>query len=388
MQEKQKSELRKFVAPDFLFGTGARFKAGDYAATLGISKALVVSDPGVIEAGWTADVVSSLRDCGITPVMFSNITPNPKDHEVAAGTRIFLETECDGIVAVGGGSPMDCAKGIGVMVAEGRDILEFEGVNKVTQPPPPLICIPTTAGSAAEVSQFAIITDTVQKKKIAIISKALVPDIALIDPETNLSMDPFLTACTGMDALVHAVEAAVSNARSPITDLHALKAVELVAANLEKAIENPKDMKYREGMLLASLEAGLAFSNASLGAVHAMAHSLGGFNDSPHGECNALLLEHVTAYNFTSAEEAFRRIARVLKLEEEEMTADELRGTLIDRFRRLRTTAGITFTLKDLGITPQDIPRLARNAASDPCLLTNPQPLSQKEIDRIYEEAL
>ena len=388
MQEKPKSELRKFVAPDFLFGTGARHRAGDYAATLGISTALVVTDPGVMEAGWTNDVVTSLRACGIAPVVFSDITPNPKDHEVAAGTRVFLEAECDGIVAVGGGSPMDCAKGIGVMVAESRDILEFEGVNKVTQPPPPLICIPTTAGSAAEVSQFAIITDTVHQKKIAIISKALVPDMALIDPETTLTMDPFLTACTGIDALVHAVEAAVSNARSPITDLHALKAVELVDLHLEKAIRNPEDIMYREGMLLASLEAGLAFSNASLGAVHAMAHSLGGFNDSPHGECNALLLEHVAAYNFTSAEEAFRGIARVLKLEEEKMTAAVLSSTLIDRFRRLRTTAGINFTLKDLGITPQDIPRLARNAATDPCLLTNPQPLSQKEIERIYEKAL
>jgi len=388
MQNKPKNELRKFVAPDFLFGPGARHKAGEYALTLGVSRALVVSDAGVIAAGWTAEVESSLRGAGISPVLFAKITPNPKDHEVAAGTEVFLDSRCDGIVAVGGGSPMDCAKGIAVMVAEGRNILEFEGVNKVTQPPPPLICIPTTAGSAAEVSQFAIITDTGHHKKIAIISKALVPDMALLDPETNLTMDPFLTACTGMDALVHAVEAAVSNARSPITDLHALKAVELVDTNLEKAMANPQDIRYREGMLLASLEAGLAFSNASLGAVHAMAHSLGGFNDSPHGECNALLLEHVTAFNFTAAVEAYGRVARALRLKEEPSSPEELKEALIDRLRRLRTGAGILTSLKDLGITHEDIPALAHNAFADPCLVTNPRPLTQKEIETIYEAAL
>ena len=388
MQERPKSELRKFVAPDFLFGAGARHKAGEYALTLGISKALVVSDPGVIEAGWTADVEKSLKECGIIPVPFSHITSNPKDHEVAAGTEVFIEARCDGVVAVGGGSPMDCAKGIAVEVAEGRKILEFEGVNKITLPPPPLICIPTTAGSAAEVSQFAIITDTRNKKKIAIISKALVPDIALIDPETTLSMDPFLTACTGMDVLVHAVEAAVSNARSPITDLHALKAVELVGENLVKAMQFPRDNRWREKMLLASLEAGLAFSNASLGAVHAMAHSLGGFNDSPHGECNALLLEHVTAFNFSSAPEAFSRVAGALGLNESLGSPEEQKTALIDRFHRIRIEAGIHTTLKDLGVTPGDIPGLARNAAADPCLVTNPRALTQKEIENIYEEAL
>lgn len=192
---------------------------------------------------------------------------------------------------------IDCAKGIGVASTNRKHMLEFKGVDHVPIPGPPFIAIPSTAGTSADVSQFAIINDTDRRCKFAIISKSVVPDVALIDPTTTTTMDPYLTACTGMDALVHAIEAFVSTAHSPLFDIHALEAIRLVCKHLPFAIRNPQDAEARGGMMLASLEAGLAFSNASLGAVHAMAHSLGGYLDLPHGECNVLLLDHVVAFN-------------------------------------------------------------------------------------------
>lgn len=219
--EPTKFPLRIFVAPEFVFGVDARKLAGRYAKNYGARKVLVVSDPGVVAAGWTYDVLVSLRGEGIEYVVFSSVTSNPKADEVMNGAELYQREGCNALVAVGGGSPIDCAKGIGIVSANKRDIVAFEGVDKVEFPTPPLICIPTTAGSAADVSQFAIITDVLRRVKFAIISKMIVPDIALIDPVTTISMAADLTAFTGMDALCHAIDAYVSTAhcRSPICSL-------------------------------------------------------------------------------------------------------------------------------------------------------------------------
>ena len=205
-------ELRKFVAPEFVFGPDASDMAGRYARNLGLERALVVTDPGVIAVGWAGRVVDALEREGLEHEVFSDVTPNPRDEEVMAGAEFFASQGCDGIVAVGGGSAMDCAKGIAIVSTHGRHILEFEGVDKVERPSPPLVCCPTTAGSSADVSQFAIITDTARKVKIAIVSKATVPDVALVDPVLTTTMDRDLTVNTGLDALTHAMEAYVSNA--------------------------------------------------------------------------------------------------------------------------------------------------------------------------------
>src|SRR5690349_14591294 len=228
MEGHNELDLRKFVVPEFVFGVGARYLAGRYARNFGARKVLVVSDPGVIRAGWTAQVLDSLRDEDIPYIIFSEVTPNPRGSEVMTGVQVYQREGCNLIVAVGGGSPMDCAKGIGIASANRKDVFEFEGVDQVPLPGPPLICIPTTAGSSADVSQFAIITHLERKVKIAIISKMVVPDVALIDPMTTITLDAELTASTGMDALVHGIEAFVSNANSPMTDLHALEAIRLV----------------------------------------------------------------------------------------------------------------------------------------------------------------
>jgi alcohol dehydrogenase len=215
------SQLRKFVSPEIIFGAGSRHNVGNYAKTFGARKVLVVSDPGVVAAGWVADVEASLQALGIEYCLYTAVSPNPRVEEVMQGAEVYRENHCDVIVAVGGGSPMDCGKAIGIVVAHGRSILEFEGVDTIRVPSPPLILIPTTAGTSADVSQFVIISNQQERMKFSIVSKAVVPDVSLIDPETTASMDPFLSACTGIDALVHAIEAFVSTGHGPLTDPHA-----------------------------------------------------------------------------------------------------------------------------------------------------------------------
>ncbi len=403
--ENEMRELRKFVAPEFLLGIGALQTVGAYARNFGVNNVLIVTDKGVISAGWVAKVEKSLKDHGLNSVIFSDVTPNPKDYEVMAGADLFLRESCDLIVAVGGGSPMDCAKGIGVVSSNQANIIDFEGVDMVPVPGPPLICIPTTAGTAADISQFAIIDDTKRKVKIAIISKSMVPDLSIIDPLTTITMSPKLTAETGIDALSHAFEAYVSNAGSTITNINAIKAISLINENLQGAFNEPDNMRYRYQMMVASLLAGIAFSNASLGVVHAMAHSLGGRFDLPHGECNAILLEHAVDYNFKYAALKYGDIARAMgiKIDDDLPVSgdycgcskaadpvnipdnyDTVRQMLLERIRALRRGVGINTKLCQMGIRREDFPQLARFALADPCILTNPVMPTQHDIEEIY----
>jgi alcohol dehydrogenase class IV len=380
-------ELRKFVAPEFVFGVGARNLVGRYAVNFAINKALVVSDDGVAKAGWLDEVLKSLRDEGVQTEVFTQVHSNPRDFEVMAGADLYQKKNCQAVIAVGGGSPMDCAKGIAIVSSNMGNVLKYEGVDEVGNPGPPLICIPTTAGSSADVSQFAIINDVKRAVKIAIISKTVVPDAALIDPETTLTMDPYLTACTGLDALTHAIEAYVSNAQSPVTDLHAREAINLVWHNLQDAIKYPDDLDVRCRMMLGSMDAGLAFSNASLGAVHAMAHSLGGLLDLPHGECNALLLEHVIDFNFDAAVGRYMSIGRVMDLEMDEEDPEKSRKTLVKGIHEYRVKAGVKRSLGEIGVKSETINELAGKAYKDPCLVTNPKSATIEDIKRIYSNA-
>nr|WP_321349616.1 alcohol dehydrogenase-like regulatory protein ErcA [uncultured Methanoregula sp.] len=381
-------ELRKFVAPEFIFGTGARHLAGRYANNFRAKKVLLVTDPGVLKTGLVDEVKTSLQDSGISYEQFAEVIPNPRSENVMTGAGIFQESGCSALVAVGGGSVIDCAKGIGIVSSNHRHITEFEGIDRVNIPSPPLICIPTTAGSSADVSQFAIITDSTRNIKMAIVSKTLVPDIALIDPETLLTKSPDLTAHTGLDVLTHAIEAYVSNASSPVTDLHALEAVRLIIRYLPGAVAEPGEIGYRGETMLASLHAGLAFSNASLGAVHAMAHALGGSLDLPHGLCNALLLDEVIRYNYPSTRERYDTIGEVMKAgmsgDETHLDPQDLPG----RIKQFRKSLGVSDTLGSLGVSGRDIPKLAENALRDVCMATNPRRPNQQEIEAIYASAI
>ncbi len=381
-------ELRKFFAPEFVFGAGALSLAGQYARNLGGRHALVVSDPTVEAVGWVQPVLVSLDEAGLEFTVFKQVTPNPRIEEAVAGADVFAENACDIIVAVGGGSVIDCAKAIGVLVSNGGTILDFIGVDNVHAAMPPTICIPTTAGTAADVSQFAVITSRQSMRKLLILSKAVLPDISLIDPVPLTTMDPFLTACTGLDALVHAIEAFVSSGHSPLTDIHALEAMRLISSNLLKSIAEPLNIEYRSGMMLGSLEAGLAFSNASLGAVHAMAHSIGGVMDLPHGECNALLFDRVVDFNFPAAEDRYRAIAGAMGLEVKGVSGSDLRRQLVGYLRHFREMAGVHNTLSDSGLHRTEVRELSEIALLDFCIVTNPRVACCRDIEVIYEECL
>ncbi|MDO6562118.1 alcohol dehydrogenase-like regulatory protein ErcA [Amphritea sp. 1_MG-2023] len=382
------ANLRKFVAPEIVFGVGARKTVANFARSFGARKILLVSDPGVVAAGWIDEVVQDLRMGGFEYELFTAVSPNPRAEEVMKGAELYRQQGCNLIVAVGGGSPMDCAKGIGIVATHNRHILEFEGVDTIEVAIPPLIFIPTTAGTSADVSQFAIISDQQEKMKISIVSKAVVPDVSLIDPETTLTMDAFLTACTGIDALVHAIEAFVSTGSGPLTDMHALDAIKLVNDNLVALVKDPTDLKLREQVMLGSMKAGLAFSNAILGAVHAMSHSLGGFLDLPHGMCNAMLLEHVIGFNFKSSEDKFRVVAETMGIDTRGMSNQMVHKRLQDRVIQLKHDVGLVEGLASSGVNLSDIPTLSAKAIRDPCILTNPRKSNKRDVEVVYEEAL
>jgi alcohol dehydrogenase class IV len=381
-------ELRKFVSPEFVFGEGALRMAGQYARNFGAARVLVVSDKGVCNAGWTGAVIESLEAEGLQYSIFTDVTPNPRAEEVMRGAELYKSECCDVIVAVGGGSPMDCAKGIGVVSVNGKNILDYTGVDRIPLPGPPLICVPTTGGTSADISQFAIITDRKKSIKTALVSKTLVPDTSLIDPATTRTMPPELTANTGIDAFTHGIEAYVSNACSPVTDLFALDAVGLIFDNLIPVKNEPDNREYRGKIMLGSLEAGLAFSNASLGLAHAMSHSLGGFVDNPHGESEAILLPHVIGFNYDAVPGRFDKIGEMLGLDLAGLGHDRKKSALIDTLIRFFIEMGFNRTLRQLGVKEDDIPGLARNALDDVCLVTNPRPVRLDDIVAIYEKAL
>lgn len=382
------ANLRKFVAPEFIFGNDSRQLVANYSRNFAGQRIFLVTDYGVENAGWAKEISEILSEDGFEIIIYNTVSPNPRDYEVMQGAELYKEKNCDVIVGIGGGSVLDCAKGIAIVATNGGNILDYEGVDKVQTPMPPIICIPTTAGTSADVSQFAIINNTEEKVKIAIISKSLVPDLALIDPVTLLTMPEYLTACTGMDALVHAVEAFVSNSCSAMTDLHSFEAIRLISKYLYDSVHQPDNLDLRNQIMQASLQAGLAFSNASLGCVHSMAHSLGGFLDLPHGECNAILLPHVVDFNFTSNPEKYKKIANVFNLEIKNKTDKEIRKTLVDFFDNYRKSLKILDGLSARGVNHSNIKRLAEKAFRDPCNATNPKYPNLNDLETVYKEAL
>ena len=379
--------IRQFAMPLVHYGPGSRTLAGNQLQRLRVDRVMLVSDETVLSQPWMAEILDSLSRADMEMVLFSEVSPNPRDHQVRSGAALYLKEECNGILAVGGGSPMDTAKGIAMMVSNNRDILEFRGVDQVEKALPPMVFIPSTAGTASEVSQFSIVVDSRERVKIAIVSHRIVPDVALVDPETTATVDAALVAATGMDVLVHAMEAYVSTNHSAMTDLQALDAVRLVAAFLPARMRNVDDVAARNGMMLASMEAGLAFSNAILGAVHAMAHSLGGLLDLPHGECNAILLPHVVDFNYDAEPERYDRLGRLLGVSADTPVSDR-KGALLAAIRNMQRVVGMGHGLAHVGVVESSIPALAMKAREDPCLLTNPKACTQADLEGIFRAAL
>nr|WP_210461263.1 iron-containing alcohol dehydrogenase [Rhodococcus opacus] len=380
--------LVKFHAPEIVFGIGSMVEAAHAVLRLGGSRPMLVTDPGLIDAGWATELQDQLREQGLTPVVWSALTPNPKDHEIAAGHDAYREGECDVLVALGGGSVIDATKGIAVLAANGGNILDYEGVDQATSPIPPLVMVPSTLGTGADVSQFCIVTDTKRGTKITIIGRALVPDVTVIDPRLLTTMPEWLNAATGLDALTHGIEAFVSLAHNPLTDHHALRAVGLVTDTLVRTIEEPMEMESRAVMAQASLEAGLAFTNAILGAAHAMSHQVGGLLDLPHGVINGILLPHVIRFNATDDATPFVAIAAALGLEERRGTPAEAALAVADRVERLAREVGVPKGLGQLGVREADLSRLAEFALRDACMSTNPRTATQEQMVALFRTAL
>lgn len=380
--------LVKFHAPEVVFGTGSLSEAGFAAGRLGARRPLVVTDPGIIAAGWVDELLDHLRAAGLHPVVWSRVTPNPRDHEIRAAFAHYLEWDCDVIIGIGGGSCADAAKGVAVLSGNGGDILDYRGVDRVTQPIPPLLIIPTTSGTGADVSQFCIVTDTDRSVKITIMGRALVPDISITDPRLLTTMPDLLNAATGLDALTHGIEAFVSLAHNPLADTHALNAVGLVCGHLRSTILTPRETEHRSKMAQASLQAGLAFSNAILGATHAMSHQVGGLLDAPHGVVNGVLLPHVIRYNARATPERFVALAAAAGLGVDGMPGVEAAELLADHVRRLADDVGVPRGLRELGVTEADVPRLAGTTLDDACLTTNPRTATLGDVEQLFLEAL
>ncbi|MEO4030275.1 L-threonine dehydrogenase [Chromobacterium vaccinii] len=371
-----------FIPSLNLMGAGCLQQAVDAMRGHGFRRALIVTDQGLVKAGLAGKVVKMLGDADIEPVVFDGVHPNPSCANVNAGLALLREKQCDVVVSLGGGSPHDCAKGIALVAVNGGKIQDYEGVDKSAKPQLPLVAINTTAGTASEMTRFCIITDESRHIKMAIVDKHTTPILSVNDPETMAGMPAALTAATGMDALTHAVEAYVSTIATPITDACALKAVELIAGFLRRAVKDGQDMEAREQMAYAQFLAGMAFNNASLGYVHAMAHQLGGFYDLPHGVCNAVLLPHVQVFNAAVAGERLGDVA--IALGEKARSAE----AAIAAIKRLAADVGIPAGLAALGVKEADIPTLADNALKDACGLTNPRKGSHQDVCSIFRAAM
>lgn len=386
--DEEPTGLVKFHAPEVVFGTGSLSEAGFAAARLGARRPLVVTDPGIIAAGWVDELLGHLREAGLRPVVWSQVTPNPRDHEIRAAFAHYLEWECDVIIGIGGGSCADAAKGVAVLSGNGGDILDYRGVDRMTQPIPPLLIIPSTSGTGADVSQFCIVTDTARSVKVTIMGRALVPDISITDPRLLVTMPDLLNAATGLDALTHGIEAFVSLAHNPLADTHALNAVGLVCGHLRSTITEPLETEHRRKMAQASLQAGLAFSNAILGATHAMSHQVGGLLDAPHGVVNGVLLPHVIRYNARATPDRFVALAAAAGLDVAGMPGEEAAELLADHVRQLADDVGVPRGLRELGVTEADVPRLADTTLDDACLTTNPRAATLHDVEKLFLEAL
>lgn len=379
--------MLKFIAPEIIYGMGAIAQVGDSARRLGATRVLVVSDPGVVAAGWTEQVLSNLREARLHYELFTTVTANVKDYEVERGALAYREAECDGVIGVGGGSALDAAKAIALLATNPGRIQDFEGVDRVSRPLPPMIMVPTTAGSGSEVTQFAVVKDTTRLVKMVLVSRSLIPDIALVDPVTLTTKEPELTAATGLDALTHAIESYTSVAATPLTESHALNAMRLVSKNLRSSVARSSDLEAKSAMAMASLMAGLAFSNAILGAVHAMSHSLGGRLDLPHGEACAILLPHVMEFNLLACVDRYAEVARAMGQPVEGLSRRAQAEQAIDAVVELVADLGINRSLSALGITQDVIPSLADLASRDVCLATNPRDARPNELRALFNAA-
>lgn len=370
-----------------VFGEGAVQEVGALFMSLNVKNAMIVTDKFLAQTDMVGRITKILADSGIASVIFDGAEPNPTDKNVEAGVSFFHANNCDSIISLGGGSSHDCAKGIGLVASNGGTIHDYEGVDKAAKDVVPLMAINTTAGTASEITRFCIITDTTRKVKMAIVDWRVTPRIAVNDPELMRGMPTSLTAATGMDAMTHAIEAYVSTDANVLTDSAALMAVKMIYQYLPKVVANGSYMKARDKMAYAQYLAGIAFNNASLGYVHAMAHQLGGYYNLPHGVCNAILLPYVEEFNLIGNLNRFRDLAEAMGEKVEGLSTGDAAAKAIQAIRTISKQVGIPANLKQLGVKPEDFETMAENAMKDVCCLTNPRKATKEQIIEIYRRA-
>lgn len=377
--------VNRFVLNETCYhGAGAIKEIATEVKGRGFKKAFVCSDPDLIKFGVTKKVTDVLDNAEIDYDIYSEIKPNPTIKNVQTGVKAFKDSGADCIIAIGGGSSMDTAKAIGIIIKnpDFADVRSLEGVAPTTNKCVPIIAVPTTAGTAAEVTINYVITDTEKNRKMVCVDPKDIPVVAVVDPDMMSSMPKGLTAATGMDALTHAIEGYITAGAWELSDMFHLKAIEIISRSLRGAVENTPEG--REGMALGQYVAGMGFSNVGLGIVHSMAHPLGALYDTPHGVANAIILPTVMEYNAPATGEKYRNIAKAMGVEGvDEMALDEARKAAVDAVKKLSHDVGIPEDLKDI-VKPEDVDFLAQSAYDDACRPGNPRETSVEEIKELY----
>ncbi len=381
--------MARFVLNETSYhGSGAIKEIVTEVKTRGFKKAFVCSDPDLVKFNVTSKVTDLLKAAGLDFELYSNIKPNPTIENVQTGVAAFKKSGADYLVAIGGGSSMDTAKAIGIIIAnpEHEDVRSLEGAIITKNKCVPIIAVPTTAGTAAEVTINYVITDVEKKRKFVCVDPHDIPVVAVIDPDMMSSMPKGLTAATGMDALTHAIEGYITKGAWELSDMFHLKAIEIISRSLRDAVANTP--KGREDMALGQYVAGMGFSNVGLGIVHSMAHALGAFYDTPHGVANAILLPTVMEYNASATGSRYRDIAKAMGVPgTDKMSEAEYRKAAIDAVKKLSTDVGIPADLKEI-VKPDDVPALAKSAMADACTPGNPKDPNVSDIEKLYRSLL
>lgn len=380
---KMSSVTGFYIPPISYFGEGALEESISFLKSKNFKNVLIVTDPGIAKIGLSDKVAGLLKNAGVQVSVYDKTQPNPNVKNVQEGLKILKGQNSDAVVSLGGGSAHDNAKAIALLATNGGEIGDYEGVNRSQKPGLPLFAINTTAGTASEMTRFTIISNEEKKIKMAIIDNHVTPAVAINDPSLMYGLPPALTAATGMDALTHCIEAYVSTAANPITDACAIKGIDLIQESLIEVYKKGSDKKARTDMCYAEYLAGMAFNNASLGYVHALAHQLGGFYHLPHGVCNAVLLPHVQSFNKKCKVAGDRLGAIAGHLGESIHTAD----ATVEALHKLTRQLDIPRNLKELGVKKEDFEILAENAMNDACHLTNPIQFTKEEVIAILEQA-
>ncbi len=379
-----------FLMPSVnFFGPGVIAKIGDRAKMLNMHKPLIVTTEGLskIDNGPVKQTIASLEKAGVDYAVFTGAEPNPKIRNVQAGKKMYQDENCDSIITVGGGSAHDCGKGIGIVLTNGDDISKLAGIETLKNPLPPLMAVNTTAGTGSELTRHAVITNEKTHLKFVVVSWRNIPLVSFNDPMLMLDIPKDITAATGCDAFVQAIEPYVSVDHNPITDSQCKEAIQLIQTALPEVVANGHNIEARTKMVEAEMLAGMAFNNANLGYVHAMAHQLGGQYDAPHGVCCALLLTTVEEYNLIACPERFAELAKVMGFDTTGLTLYEAAQKSIDGMREMCRLVGIPSSIKEIGAKPEDFEMMAKNALKDGNAFSNPRKGTVEDIVKLYQKA-